>query len=83
MLKLDELYHQKTGPTQTELYKFRSRLEAGDFGFRKKRNLYYPCSENKGTDQLHSYMYCEADLPLVFPYAKCWFSHDEAHLLLL
>ena len=26
--------------------------------------LYYPCSENKGTDQLRSY--CEADLRLCF-----------------
>ena len=26
--------------------------------------MYYPCSENKGTDQLRSY--CEADLRLCF-----------------
>ena len=26
--------------------------------------MYYPCSENKGADQLRSY--CEADLPICF-----------------
>ena len=26
--------------------------------------MYYPCSENKGADQLH--IYCEADLRLCF-----------------
>ena len=40
--------------------------------------LYYTCSENKGADQLHSY--CEADLHLVFSYAKCFF-HDVAHVI--
>ena len=40
----------------------------------------YPCSENKGADQLHGY--CEADLRLCFRiYAKSRFSYDEAHLL--
>ena len=30
-------------------------------------------SENKGTDQLHSYC------TLIFAYAKCWFSDSAAH----
>ena len=30
----------------------------------ESRGMYYPCSENKGTDQLRSY--CEADLRLCF-----------------
>ena len=38
-------------------------LEVGNFGFRKEV-LYSSCSENKGTDQLHSY--CEADMHLCF-----------------
>ena len=50
--------------------------------------LYYPCSENKGPDQLRGYR--EADLRLcfrickmlVFAYVKCWFSHDAAHIIL-
>ena len=39
--------------------------------------FYYPCSENKGADQLRSY--CEADLRLCF--RLCWFSHAAAQLL--
>ena len=34
------------------------------FWIYKVEELYYPCSENKGTDQLRSY--CEADLCLCF-----------------
>ena len=33
--------------------------------------LYYPCSENKGADQL-----------IVFAYAKSRFSHNEAQFIL-
>ena len=32
--------------------------------------LVFPCSENKGTDQLHGNP----------AKAKCWFSHNTAHL---
>ena len=39
--------------------------------------LYYPCSENKGADQLCSH--CTADLHLCFRIAKILFSHDAAH----
>ena len=38
------------------------------FWIMKVQEFYYPCSKNKGTDQL-----CN------FAYAKCWFSHDTAH----
>ena len=34
----------------------------------KVEKLYYPCSENKGADQLRSY--CEADLRLCFLIGK-------------
>ena len=40
--------------------------------------MYYPCSENKGADQLRSYY--AADLPLCFRICKSRFSHNEAHL---
>ena len=40
--------------------------------------MYYPCSENKGADQLRSF--CEADLHLCFRIGKIPFSHDAAHL---
>ena len=41
--------------------------------------LYYPCSENKGADQLRGYR--EADLRLCFRICKSRFSHDAAHML--
>ena len=45
--------------------------------------LYYPYSENKGTDQLRGY--CEADpakliCVFVFAYAKSRFSYDAAQM---
>ena len=43
--------------------------------------MYYPCSKNKGADQLRGYR--EADLRLVFTYAKSQFSHNEAHISIL
>ena len=43
--------------------------------------MYYLCSENKGTDQLHSY--CKADLRLGFAYADCWFSHAAAQIIVM
>ena len=52
------------------------------FQVQEEEELYYPSSENKGTDQLHSY--CEAALRLcfnVFTYAIILFSHDVAHLV--
>ena len=40
--------------------------------------MYYPCSENKGADQLRGYR--EADLRLCFAYAKSRLAHNEAHI---
>ena len=54
----------RPGPTQTGLFCHRKWLEAGNFGLKKVEELFYPFSENKGADQLHSY--CEADLRLCF-----------------
>ena len=59
-------------PTQTGLYSHRRWLVAGNFGLKKVEELFYPCSENKGADQLRSY--CEADFAFVFAYADWWFS---------
>ena len=53
----DEVRH-KPGCTVTE---DGERLEILDL---KVEELYYPCSENKGAEQLRSY--CEADLHLCF-----------------
>ena len=40
--------------------------------------MYYPCSENKGPDQLRGYR--EADLHLCFRICKKPVSHDEAQI---
>ena len=49
------------------------------FEIYKVEELYYLCSENKGTDQLHGYH--TANLRLCFHiFAKSRFSHAEAHL---
>ena len=42
------------------------------FRVKEVEGLNYPCSENKGADQLRGY--------LRFAYAKCWFSHDTAQM---
>ena len=47
------------------------------FWFYEEEKLYYPCSENKGADQLCRY--CEADLRLCFRIGKNTVSHDVAH----
>ena len=56
------------GLTQTRLYSHRRQIEAGNLKTDLKRILYYPCSENKGADQLH--VYREADLRLCFRICK-------------
>ena len=49
------------------------------FWIEVEKELFYACSENKGTDQLCSY--CTADVGLCFlHYAKVWFSQDVAHI---
>ena len=42
--------------------------------------MYYPCSENKGADQLRGYR--EADLRLCFRICKSRFSHDATQIIL-
>ena len=61
----------RPGPTQTRLCSHRNakRLEISDL----VKGLYYPCSANKGADQLRAF---------VFAYAKSQFSHDVAHIML-
>ena len=45
------------------------------FWILKVGELYYPCSENKGTAKL----ICT----IVVAYAKCWFSHEGAHIFII
>ena len=43
--------------------------------------MYYPCSENKGADQLRGYrVIAKLICVFVFAYAKSQFSHDAAQM---
>ena len=50
------------------------------FQIYEEDEVYYPCSENKGTDQLRG-VTAKLICTFVFSYADCWFSHQAAHLL--
>ena len=58
-----------------------SQKQARSLKFRiyEEEKLYYPCSENKGADQLNSF--CEADLCLCFRICTFWFSDAVAHIV--
>ena len=79
-----QLHREKTGLrglrpdlTQTGLYSHRRWLEAGSFGFRKKRKHTNCVAKTKG---LISFMVTVALVCVfVFADADCWFSHDAAH----
>ena len=49
------------------------------FWIQEEEELYYPCSENKGADQLRSY--CEADLRLWFRICRLLVFHEPAKLI--
>ena len=83
----NEPVHEKTnnlgfrlGPTQTGLYSHRRWLEAGNFGFRKKRNCTIHVAKTKA---LISFA-VTAKLICAFVFAKafCWNSHAKALILL-
>ena len=50
------------------------------FPIKEVEGLYYPCSENKGADQLHGYT-VQLIWVFVFAYTKSRFSHDMAHIV--
>ena len=65
------------GVTQIRLYSHRSRLEACNFGFKKKRDCTICVAKTK------SLISCAVTAQLisvfVFACANCWFSHAVAH----
>ena len=80
-----ELHHEKinnvvseTGPIRTE---HRSRLEAENFKVRKKRNLTIRVVKIKVL--MCFAVTAKLICAFVFAYAKCWVSHDVAHLFCL
>ena len=50
------------------------------FQIKEEEGMYYPCSENKGDDQLRGYRTAKLICVFVFAYADCWFSHEAAHI---
>ena len=77
---LNEPSHEKTntlgfwsGPAQTELYKHRRWLEAGNFGFRKYSNCIIRVAKTKA---LMSFGVTSKPIcAFVFAYADYWFSY--------
>ena len=67
MRKLDNL-----GSDQVR-HKYRRWLQAGNFGFRKKRNCTIRVVKTKALISFPSCVF-------VFPYADCWFFHAAAHI---
>ena len=57
-----------------------SQKMARDWKFwnKKVKKLHYPCLENNGT--ISFAVTTKVMCAFVFAYAKCWFSHDVAHL---
>ena len=49
-----------------------------NFQIQEVEGLYYPCSENKGADQLA--VTAQLIWAFVFAYVKIRFSHDAAHM---
>ena len=68
----------RTGPTQTRLYSHTRWLEAGNFGFRKKRDCTIRVAKTKALISFVVTM--KLICAFVFAYAKRRFSHDGAHI---
>ena len=75
--------HEKTYNVVSEQvrHKHRRWLEAGNFGFRKQRN----CTTHVGkTKAMISFaVTVKLICNFVFTSAKCWFSHDVAHAVVI
>ena len=69
----------RTGLTQTELHKHRSRLEARNFGFKKKGKCTACVAKTKVLTSFA--VTAKVICVFVFAYADCWFSHEADHLL--
>ena len=68
----------RPGLTQTRLYSHGRWVEAGDFGFGKKRNCTICVAKTK---VLISFaVIAKLICAVVFAYADCWFSHAMAHM---
>ena len=52
--------------------------EAGNFGFKKKRNCTIPIAKTKAL--ISFAVIAKLIYAFVFAYANCWFSHARAHI---
>ena len=68
----------RPGPTQTALYSHRSRLEAWNFGFNKKRDCTICVAKTKALISLA--VTAKLVCAFVFACVNCWFSDVAAHL---
>ena len=68
----------RPGPTQTRLYSYRSRLKAGNFRFKNKKDCTSPVAKTKALTgfAVTAKLICV----FVFAYAKCWYSHEAAQM---
>ena len=71
----------RTGPTQTELYKHRRWLEAGNFRIREKRNCTIRVAKTKAL--ISFAVTAKLICAFVFAYTDCWFSHGAAQIVWL
>ena len=72
-------------PTRSDTNRAVQRKKMGralKFWIKKVEGFYYmyPCSENKGADQLC--VTVKLIRTFAFAYANCWFSHDVAHIMI-
>ena len=70
----------RPGQTQTGLYKHRRWLEAGNFGFRKKRNRTIRVVKTKAL--ISFAVTAKLICAFVFASANCWFSYAKAQMTL-
>ena len=82
----NEPVHEKTnnlgfrpGLTQTRLCSHRSRLEARNFGFKKKRDCTIYVAKTKAL--ISFAVTAKLICAFVFAYADCWFSHALAQII--
>ena len=68
----------RPGLTQISLYSHKSRLEALDFGFKKKRDFSIHVAKTKAL--ISFVVTAKLVCPFVFAHADYWFSHAAAHI---
>ena len=68
----------RPGLTQISLYSHKSRLEAFDFGLKKKRDCTIRVAKTKAL--IRFMVTAKLVCAFVFAYTDCWFSHSGVHL---